>query len=175
MKTGNAAKKGGGEAPEVFECFGENVFSIRTMKDYLSEDTCRSLAATICHGRTLDRGIADEVAGNLILKALPEKPLQFNFILIAIDPESWTIRAVEHFNRQNELVNQMRFLAFKSIGDSLYFPVTVKTSTIIGEQVMVETTKLSRIGLNDTIKETEFRIPDNDNTKWLRQRGENER
>jgi glutamine synthetase len=46
----------------VTEFYGENVFSIRTMRNYLSEKTYKSLAATICEARSLDPGIADEVA-----------------------------------------------------------------------------------------------------------------
>ena len=46
----------------IADVFGENVFSIRTMRDYLSEDAHRSLSATICEGNALDYGIADEVA-----------------------------------------------------------------------------------------------------------------
>ena len=111
---------------------------------------------------------ADMVEGNLILKAAPLKPLQFNFILIAIDPETWTIHAVENFNRQNQLVSQTRFLEFKTLGDSLFFPVTVKTSTILGENVMIETTHLTRVQLNVMFDEDMFRIPDNEDTEWIK-------
>lgn len=44
------------------ETFGENVFSIRTMRNYLSEPTHASLVATITSGERLDPAIADEVA-----------------------------------------------------------------------------------------------------------------
>ncbi len=46
----------------VTDFFGENVFSIKTMRDYLSADAYRSLIATIRQGRSLDIDIADEVA-----------------------------------------------------------------------------------------------------------------
>jgi glutamine synthetase len=57
----------GREKPEtkrlsIPDIFGENVFSIKTMRNYLSEKAFASLVATICEGRTLDPGIADEVA-----------------------------------------------------------------------------------------------------------------
>jgi glutamine synthetase len=42
--------------------FGENTFSLKMMRNYLSECAYRSLAATICEGRALDPKIADEVA-----------------------------------------------------------------------------------------------------------------
>lgn len=44
------------------ELFGENVFSARVMREHLSEKTVKSLEATIKTGKTLDDGIADEVA-----------------------------------------------------------------------------------------------------------------
>lgn len=44
------------------ELFGENVFSMRVMREHLSEKTVKSLDATIKTGKTLDAGIADEVA-----------------------------------------------------------------------------------------------------------------
>jgi glutamine synthetase len=47
---------------EISEIFGENVFSIRTMRDYLSENAFKSLTATICSGESIDPSIADEVA-----------------------------------------------------------------------------------------------------------------
>jgi len=46
----------------VIEFYGENVFSIRTMRDYLSEKAYGSLLATIRQGQLLDPDIADEVA-----------------------------------------------------------------------------------------------------------------
>lgn len=42
--------------------FGENVFSMKVMREHLSEATVKSLAATIKTGKSLDAGIADEVA-----------------------------------------------------------------------------------------------------------------
>ena len=43
--------------------FGENVFSIKAMRNYLSEAAFKSLSATILQGRPFDPAIADEVAG----------------------------------------------------------------------------------------------------------------
>jgi len=42
--------------------YGENVFSLKTMRNYLSEKAYRSLSSTIRTGGTLDPSIADEVA-----------------------------------------------------------------------------------------------------------------
>ncbi len=50
------------EGREVTEYFGENVFSIKTMRNYLSEEAYESLTTTIRSGRGLDASIADEVA-----------------------------------------------------------------------------------------------------------------
>ena len=50
------------ETRRPIEFFGENTFSLKTMRNYLSESAYCSLAATICEGRALDPKIADEVA-----------------------------------------------------------------------------------------------------------------
>ncbi len=42
--------------------FGEDVFSLKIMRDHLSADAFKSLTATIQNGKPLDVGIADEVA-----------------------------------------------------------------------------------------------------------------
>ncbi|NQT14164.1 MAG: glutamine synthetase III, partial [Planctomycetes bacterium] len=49
-------------AAGIVDYYGENVFSIKTMRNYLSEDAYRSLMSTIQERQTLDPGIADEVA-----------------------------------------------------------------------------------------------------------------
>ncbi len=46
----------------VLDFYGENVFSIKTMRSYLSEKAYESLTKTICSSATLDPSIADEVA-----------------------------------------------------------------------------------------------------------------
>ncbi len=44
------------------DLYGENVFSMRVMREHLSEETVKSLETTIRTGKSLDAGIADEVA-----------------------------------------------------------------------------------------------------------------
>ncbi len=46
----------------VSEYFGENVFSLKTMRNYLSEKAYKSLRETIKNNEKLDPGIANEVA-----------------------------------------------------------------------------------------------------------------
>lgn len=46
----------------VVDQFGENVFSLKVMREYLSESAFKSLSATIRNGATIDPGIANEVA-----------------------------------------------------------------------------------------------------------------
>lgn len=46
----------------VKEYYGENVFSLKVMKDYLSDKTYKDLSAIIKNGEKLDKKIADEVA-----------------------------------------------------------------------------------------------------------------
>ncbi len=50
------------ETRRPMEFFGENTFSIKTMRNYLSDTAYKSLLSTICHGCALDPSIADEVA-----------------------------------------------------------------------------------------------------------------
>lgn len=47
---------------DPIKLFGENVFSMRVMREHLSEATVKSLDATIKTGKSLDARIADEVA-----------------------------------------------------------------------------------------------------------------
>lgn len=51
-----------GKNKEIQDIYGENVFSLKVMRNYLSEDAYKSLSATIRNGGTLDPNIADEVA-----------------------------------------------------------------------------------------------------------------
>lgn len=46
----------------AMDVYGENVFNIKTMRNYLSERAYKSLSSTICSGKTLDPQVADEVA-----------------------------------------------------------------------------------------------------------------
>ena len=50
------------ETETFVDTFGEDVFSIKAMRNYLSESAYRSLSGTLCSGSTLDPGIAAEVA-----------------------------------------------------------------------------------------------------------------
>lgn len=50
------------DAASIPDFYGENVFNIRTMRNALSGAAYKSLVATIREGRSLDAGIADEVA-----------------------------------------------------------------------------------------------------------------
>ena len=47
---------------DLTRIYGENLFSLKTMRDYLSENAYKSLSATINSGTDLDARIADEVA-----------------------------------------------------------------------------------------------------------------
>ncbi|MBN1293183.1 MAG: hypothetical protein JXB48_15200 [Candidatus Latescibacteria bacterium] len=120
-------------------------------------------------GKEFTIKLADMTSGNLILKAEPEKPLQLNFILIAINPENWTIQAIEYFDTTNKLVSQTRYYEFKSEGDSLYFPTKTITSTIIQDKLLVETLELSRVQLNYKFNDDIFSVPGNKETEWVLQ------
>jgi glutamine synthetase len=61
----------------VEELFGENVFGLRTMRNYLSEDAYKSLAGTIRDGSQLNPTIADEVADAMKTWALRKGATHF--------------------------------------------------------------------------------------------------
>lgn len=61
----------------VTEYFGENVFSLKTMRNYLSDRAYKSLTATIMTGKTLDSSIADEVADAMKTWALSKGATHF--------------------------------------------------------------------------------------------------
>ena len=50
------------QARSIQEIYGSNVFSLKTMRNYLSEKAYKSLSDTIKNGSKLDSSIADEVA-----------------------------------------------------------------------------------------------------------------
>lgn len=61
MDKRRTIKEGMAPVP-VSEIYGENVFSIKTMRNYLSEKAYKSILSTIRMGKELDPEIADEVA-----------------------------------------------------------------------------------------------------------------
>ena len=72
-----AASGNDGDIPSIPDYYGENAFNIKTMRDYLSDKTYKSLTATIYEGRSLDSGIADEVADAMKLWAVSRGATHF--------------------------------------------------------------------------------------------------
>ncbi len=56
-----AVRNEGSESP-ITEIYGEDVFNLKTMKDYLPKQVYRKLLSTIRQGAPIDAGIADDVA-----------------------------------------------------------------------------------------------------------------
>jgi glutamine synthetase len=56
------SEKGIGKEKPITEIYGENVFNLKTMKDYLPKPVYKKLLFTIKHGTALDAEIADDVA-----------------------------------------------------------------------------------------------------------------
>ncbi|MBM4162824.1 MAG: glutamine synthetase type III [Lentisphaerae bacterium] len=71
MTTKNSAMKAKADQ------FGENVFSLKTMRNYLSERAYKSLASTIVNGSALNAVIADEVADAMKTWALEKGATHF--------------------------------------------------------------------------------------------------
>ncbi len=55
---------------KISEIFGENVFSMKVMKEYLEEDIYDQMSYIIVHGETLDRSIAEKVANAMKIWAM---------------------------------------------------------------------------------------------------------
>ena len=111
--------------------------------------------------------VHDTLNGKIILKATPEKQIHFNYILVGVDPQTWTIQVVEYFNTKNILVSQTKFLEYNTIGDTLIFPRKIIISTIVNNKVRIETTSLTSFKLNIFFEDKAFSIPSNENTKWI--------
>ncbi len=73
-KTSKKLKK---RTATIKEIYGENVFSLKTMRRYLSDKTFRSLKATIQEGCPLNPGIADEMADAMKTWALSKGATHF--------------------------------------------------------------------------------------------------
>lgn len=56
------ATGGIGREQAITEIYGQDVFNVKTMKDYLPKEVYRKLLTTIRNGTTIDAGIADDVA-----------------------------------------------------------------------------------------------------------------
>ncbi|HQL40941.1 MAG TPA: glutamine synthetase III, partial [Candidatus Omnitrophota bacterium] len=66
-----------GQGKELQDLYGENVFSLKVMRNYLSEPAYKSLSTTIRTGGTLDPSIADEVADAMKTWALSKGATHF--------------------------------------------------------------------------------------------------
>ncbi len=60
--------------------FGENVFSVKVMRNYLSENAYQKLVSTILKGEALDHSIADEVADAMKTWALEKGATHFTHL-----------------------------------------------------------------------------------------------
>ena len=65
-------------AEVIVNLYGENVFGLSTMKNYLSEKAYYSLRKTIQEGQTLDAKIADEIADAMKTWAISKGALYFS-------------------------------------------------------------------------------------------------
>jgi glutamine synthetase len=77
MKNRYGARDKNDDQKSMLELFGENVFSIKTMRNYLSEAAYKALVSTILQGKSLDRNIADEVADAMKTWALEKGATHF--------------------------------------------------------------------------------------------------
>ncbi len=72
--SGNTKKK---KTDDIVKFFGENVFSIKTMRKYLSATVYKSLVSTVRKGKTLNPEIADDVAEAMKTWALEKGATHF--------------------------------------------------------------------------------------------------
>ncbi len=62
---------------QMLDTYGENVFSIKVMKKYLSPSALKSLTMTVCNGDSLDPKIANEVASAMMTWAMSKGATHF--------------------------------------------------------------------------------------------------
>jgi glutamine synthetase len=79
MKNGCTSSEAGEcKAKSPVDMFGERVFSLKVMRNYLSESAYKSLAATIREGKSLDPAISDEVADAMKTWAIEKNATHFS-------------------------------------------------------------------------------------------------
>ncbi|MFY7880042.1 MAG: glutamine synthetase III, partial [Lacibacter sp.] len=47
---------------KISSCFGENVFTLKTAREYLTDDAYKSLVASVKGGKRIDRSMANQIA-----------------------------------------------------------------------------------------------------------------
>lgn len=113
--------------------------------------------------------VADTFEGNIIVKAAPDTPQTFEYILIGVAPETWTVRGIEYFDGEGRVISQTRYLEFARKDGGLFFPVKIETSAQLPGGIMVETIMLSRVEINAPLDERAFARPGDDETSWAEQ------
>ncbi|MGI8636453.1 MAG: glutamine synthetase III, partial [Segetibacter sp.] len=53
------------QSTKVTAIFGENVFTIKTAREYLSDEAYKSLVTSIRGGRKIDRAVAGQIANGI--------------------------------------------------------------------------------------------------------------
>lgn len=53
------------ETPKISEIFGENVFTLKTAREFLSDEAYKSLSASIKSGKRVDRSMANQIANGI--------------------------------------------------------------------------------------------------------------
>jgi len=64
LSTSTTEEKGPGSA-KITAIFGENVFTLKTAREYLSDEAYKSLSASIKGGKKIDRAVAAQVANGI--------------------------------------------------------------------------------------------------------------
>ncbi|HRH60954.1 MAG TPA: glutamine synthetase III, partial [Chitinophagaceae bacterium] len=50
---------------KITAIFGENVFTLKTAREYLSDEAYKSLAASVKGGKKIDRAVANQIANGI--------------------------------------------------------------------------------------------------------------
>ena len=113
--------------------------------------------------------VVDTFEGNIIVKATPDTPQTFAYVLVGVSPETWTVRGIEYFDGEGRVISQTRYLEFARKDSGLFFPIKIETSAQLPGGIMVETIMLSRVEINAPLDERAFARPGDDATSWAEQ------
>lgn len=79
-----------------------------------------------------------------------------SYMKVEIDPERWVISSARIFDKKNNLISQTEYQKYQLLNGSVWFPLEVKTSSLMGKMSLKEETSFHRIELNQEVAEERF-------------------
>jgi outer membrane lipoprotein-sorting protein len=107
--------------------------------------------------------------GTVVIKAVPTDTRYYNYVLAGIDTATWMVRGIEHFDRADNLISQVRYPSFITTEDGTLFPEAISTLSVIATGILKETTTISNVSLNVSTDRDTFPFPGGTDTSWTDQ------